>query len=77
MLYVNMLCMIYIGNYNPFVDRTSNRTILFDEAIIFYLSILQTMFTDFCSDNQIKYITGWAFIGFICINIAVNLVIML
>ena len=65
-LYVNLLVFVYIGTVRPFKTFRKNKEELLNEAMIYMLTIIVTIFSDFCPVAEARYNIGW---GYILINI--------
>jgi hypothetical protein len=59
------------------MDKFYNRLELFNEICILIVSLHLYLFTMFVPDPELKYSIGWSLIGVTCLNIGVNMVIVL
>lgn len=69
-LYINLFVMIYVGNVRPFKTAKMNRDELVNEGLIYLLTIILTVFTDFCPLAESRYSIGWGYVALNVINIA-------
>lgn len=73
LFYMNLAIFVYIGNQGVFKDKSFYKVVLFNETCIFHLTIMMTIFTDFCPDPYDQYFLGWFFIGEFLIFLGCNI----
>ena len=67
---------IYQFNVQPFEVKSKNNLENFNETIIFSVTFLVMLFTDYLDVNQ-QDMAGWASISLVALNILINLGTML
>ena len=68
-----MVQLVYLFKYKPFKETFAQRIEEFNEVGNLVLLITMTSFTDYVSDNQVKYNLGFVYIGAIIIYLSVHL----
>ena len=74
-IFLSELNIIYIIQFRPYNDSTTNYVEIFNEWCILLSSYPLFVFTDYVSDKQIREIAGYLMIGIILLNFLVNLLI--
>ena len=74
-IFLSKLNIIYIIQFRPFIDSTTNLVEIFNECCILLSSYPLFVFTDYVSDKQVREIAGYLMIGIILLNFLVNLLI--
>ena len=69
---VNLLIMIYVGQVRPFSNPRANRDQLLNEALIYMMTYILALFTDFCGSPDARYNLGWIYIVLNIIHIAIR-----
>lgn len=72
-IYLNMLFFCLAGNMQPYKIKRENRFMMYNETIIYHLTLFMVLFTDFCPSFINKYFLGWGFVGELCVFLAINL----
>ena len=67
---VNLLIMIYVGQVMPFSNFRTNRNQLINEALIYMMTYILVLFTDFCGLPDARYNLGWIYIILNILHIA-------
>ena len=71
-MYFNLLAVVYIGYMQPFIDRKKNHIELFNEGLVYQMTIMLTIFTDHCPDPEMRYNIGWLCILCVVMNVLIN-----
>lgn len=50
---------------------------MFNESCVYYLTLLMSVFTDFCPDSSDRYFFGWVYICLLLVFLAVNVTCMI
>lgn len=77
LFYMNLLIFVFVGNQDIFKDKKFHMSVIFNETCIFHLTILMSLFTDFCPDPLNQYRLGWIFIVEFLVFLSYNLWLML
>ena len=68
---------MYILNYRPYDDPSTNKNEIFNEACVLAVSYLLFIFTDYVDDYKMKEYAGYGLIGGILLNFGVNILIQI
>ena len=72
LMYFNLAAVVYIGYMKPFIDRKKNNIELFNEGLVYQMTIMLTVFTDHCPDPEMRYNIGWLCILCVVSNVLIN-----
>jgi hypothetical protein len=72
---LNSLYLIYILYVRPIIEGL--KTEIFNEICSLLCSVMLLIFTDFVDDPEIKFYSGYVFIGIYIINFLVNFIVIL
>jgi hypothetical protein len=76
---MNSLCsysmIIFLVTNKPFKSNLGNFIEIFNEITLLLLLIICYLFTDFFEPLEMRETLGWLFIGIICFNTFVNLLL--
>jgi hypothetical protein len=73
LLYMNLFIMIFTSGNKLFQERRQNYTESINESVIYYLTILSTLFTDYNPSNELRYSIGWIYILVVAATLLFNL----
>lgn len=62
MFMMNLLYFVIVGNLQAFKEKLMYKMILFNETVVFHLTLCLSLFTDYCPKPEHKYFFGWIFI---------------
>lgn len=71
--YLNLISLVFVGYVEPYRDRFKNNVQLFNEACITMLGLSMVLDTDFCSNLETRYYSGYMYLALLMINIGVNI----
>lgn len=72
-----MIIIIFIQWWEPFKHRKMQRLETMNEMTEIYLLYHMQMFTDWILDPEVRFMTGWSFIGVIAVYMAVYLFLLI
>ena len=75
-IYINMIMMIYQGNYQPIASREENQVQLFNEVMIQLVTVHLLFFTDWVSNVNDQFMLGWSMVGWVFYLILVNFMLI-
>jgi hypothetical protein len=73
LLLMNLFNQIYIGNYTPMISRSRNRFEFFNDICVYLVTCHFLFFSDFVDNQELQYLIGFSCIGFIALNIMINM----
>jgi len=74
-IFMSKITIIYIIQFRPYEDRSTNNNEIFNEGCILATSYTLFIFTDYVNDFDFREIMGYCIIGCILMNFGVNLLI--
>ena len=75
--YLNTLMIIYLLWCWPLETNFSTLVEVFNEVTAMWMLYFMLTFTDWVPDIELRYQTGWVFIGIFCLNLSVHILFLL
>jgi len=68
---------MYLLEVKPYEDPFQNKLEVFNELFVLLSTYLILLFSPFLDNMNIKYNIGWVLVGIVCLNMVINMLIML
>ena len=68
--------ILYLGQVGPFTNRLHGIQEIFNEILGLLSTYILYTFTDWVSDEDIRYSLGWVVIGLIVLNLTNNIIVL-
>ena len=75
--YLNTFMLIYQGFFKPAYSKFENRMDNFNEYVVTTCSIMIIWFTDWITDEELKFQYGWYFCGTILLSVLFNMFVII
>ena len=72
-LFLSMMITIFTVHYLPYDYPIQNKQETVNECTVLFGSYHLFMFTNWISDEDVRYMLGWSIVGFIALNVFFNL----
>lgn len=76
LFYLNLYALIFVGNNRPYMTGFKNKVMIFNEGCVCLMTLSMVLETDFCSDLDTRYRSGFMYVSFMFLNVAINLYLM-
>ena len=77
MIILNMLNIVFVIQVRPFETKFKNTLEILNEVCILVATYVILLFSDFVNDFDNRYNIGWFLTGFVALNIAANMIVMI
>ncbi len=74
---MNLFSLVYIGQFRIIKDRIEKNLELFNQFLCCLAGIHLTIFSDWISDQNVKYLAGWSYISCLILMSTINYIFII
>ena len=75
-LHLSFANLLFCLQFDAYFFKLNRRVEAFNEVCIVILTYHMMYFSDLVDNPEVRYYVGWSFIGLVCFNLAVNLLLV-